>query len=781
MFINFISGLHVLKINKRTSDHSERVKNVLTHLKQNWNIEIMGILNDDDYMIHIPKRVLHDEYLFNTFNIFKYDYKSTTIINRSNTCKIFSYDVSKVREFLQSNPNQVQFIQDDEKESHFLKVNFTQSVFKNLFLKKLENTNFLDIYFVECLENPKTHNVYSLNDIFGYVYLDQEKEVFDYGKGKIVSMIDTGLDVKHCIFKDINNPVTYINLNKANYHEMASHNQLSTHNRIVSYNSFKYAHHPEDNTDDTDLPKGHGTFTSGSLLYGSYNDNCVDNKFFNKAKILFIDVFNGEKGDKSLSFPNSIYWVLDYIQQSGSFVVSCSWGVPFNGYTHMAFEMDKFIRLNDQMTIVVAAGNDGPDLKTLGSPAVAKNVITVGASSNTLESYLQYASKTKEGEKLFSYDHIKSNPHNYASDCVPDFSSRGPTFDGRIKPDFVAPGSYVYSASATNGSESINREFTLMRGTSMVPPLVINSLMKVEDILKSVHFISRPSNTLKKAILINFSSPIHGVTQKTNYKAGKLTYSEESRDLNQHDLGHGKLNLLDFFLGHFNHYSGAFSTCTKPISLCAVFPFDQLNFMITMVYDDIPALPFSEKVLINNLNLRIHHFDIRGNLMFIHNGNNVNDTDDINNVEKINFAAFGGERIRVTIAPKGIINIFSLVDTLQRYSLVWNSNFKLTSCEDECLESDLLYQCFNKYGELGHHRCEPFDNYTLTGIYNSSCTVVRTQPEVNFHKRELNKIPEQKKKRKRKMSSNEALFNILIFFFVFGLVFGLGSVIKNLI
>lgn len=92
--------------------------------------------------------------------------------------------------------------------------------------------------------------------------------------------------------------------------------------------------------------------------------------------------------------------------------------------------------------IVVAAGNDGPDPNTIGSPGVCENVITIG-------------SMTKEG-------------------FVSEFSSRGPTPDGRIKPDFIAPGEDVFSGvSRGTLMDFVDKPitgFSALSGTSMATP-----------------------------------------------------------------------------------------------------------------------------------------------------------------------------------------------------------------------------------------------------------------------------------------------------------------------
>jgi len=103
------------------------------------------------------------------------------------------------------------------------------------------------------------------------------------------------------------------------------------------------------------------------------------------------------------------------------------------------------------VVVVTAAGNRGfnklasPDDGAVGDyrfisitdPGNAEHVITVGSTHRFM-------------------------PHNYG---VSYFSSRGPTGDGRRKPDLVAPGERIDSCAADNGFET-------MDGTSMAAPHV---------------------------------------------------------------------------------------------------------------------------------------------------------------------------------------------------------------------------------------------------------------------------------------------------------------------
>jgi serine protease AprX len=92
------------------------------------------------------------------------------------------------------------------------------------------------------------------------------------------------------------------------------------------------------------------------------------------------------------------------------------------------------------VVICAAAGNEGPEGKTIGSPGCARRVITVGATND--------------------------------NDQVARFSSRGPTADGRIKPDICFPGVGVIApqAAGTRLGTVIEDGYVAADGTSMATP-----------------------------------------------------------------------------------------------------------------------------------------------------------------------------------------------------------------------------------------------------------------------------------------------------------------------
>ncbi|MGH9818775.1 MAG: S8 family serine peptidase, partial [Pyrinomonadaceae bacterium] len=135
----------------------------------------------------------------------------------------------------------------------------------------------------------------------------------------------------------------------------------------------------------------------------------------------------------------------------GSRISSNSWGETTNSYNTDAQTYDALVRDaqpkgsdfpsagNQEMVIVFAAGNNGKfGLNTVSSPGTAKNVITVGASEN-VQSFLGAA------------DHCGiADPDSNSAFDIAAFSSRGPTSDGRTKPDVVLPGTHVSGSVAQN-------------------------------------------------------------------------------------------------------------------------------------------------------------------------------------------------------------------------------------------------------------------------------------------------------------------------------------------
>jgi subtilisin family serine protease len=100
--------------------------------------------------------------------------------------------------------------------------------------------------------------------------------------------------------------------------------------------------------------------------------------------------------------------------------------------------------------VVASAGNEGPDPMTIDVPGNVPYVITVGALTD---------SKT---------------PYNGSDDRLASFSSTGPTYEGFVKPEMVAPGGHIaasmssssYLANIDPDSMHVAQQLFTMSGTS---------------------------------------------------------------------------------------------------------------------------------------------------------------------------------------------------------------------------------------------------------------------------------------------------------------------------
>lgn len=138
------------------------------------------------------------------------------------------------------------------------------------------------------------------------------------------------------------------------------------------------------------------------------------------------------------AFENAAKW--------GADIFSLSLGGDDEDYTTSPYHAVISNLTKQGKICVIAAGNSGPDPNTIGSPGSCPDALTVGAVS-------------------------------YPDGTLAEFSSLGPTLNGLIKPDCVAPGVDILSSTATASMIAAMQfmdgpRLACISGTSMATPHV---------------------------------------------------------------------------------------------------------------------------------------------------------------------------------------------------------------------------------------------------------------------------------------------------------------------
>ena len=265
-----------------------------------------------------------------------------------------------------------------------------------------------------------------------------------------------------------------------------------------------------------DDPDGHGTHVAGSVLGDGVSsaDGPVRGTA-PRARLVLQSVLDAHGGLNGLPDDLADLFLRPYKTDKAR-VHTNSWGSDgnFGVYDQQAHEVDDFVFRNRDLLICFAAGNDGRDGNANGQidpnsvtpPGTAKNCLTVGASENLRPNFKDTYGDGWPSDfpaKPIKIDLLANNPEGMAA-----FSSRGPTNDGRIKPDVVAPGTYILSTrSRVTQSKgwglSDDPLYMFDGGTSMATPLVAGCVAVVRAHLRTQLGMKKPSAALLKAALIN--------------------------------------------------------------------------------------------------------------------------------------------------------------------------------------------------------------------------------------------------------------------------------------
>lgn len=280
---------------------------------------------------------------------------------------------------------------------------------------------------------------------------------------------------------------------------------------------------------DASDPNGHGTHVAGSILGDGSASGGAVRGMAPAARLVFQSVLDAQ--GKLGGLPWDLNDLFDEAYKAGARIHNNSWGASTaSRYAFNSLEADEFVDAHRDMALVIAAGNEGTaaapfsskkgyvDWLSIGSPATAKNAITVGAS-RTDRATGGYAAFTWGAQWPSDYpdspifgELISGDP-----ECMAAFSSRGPCDDNRIKPDVVAPGTDIVSAKSSRaplrnfwGSyPGHSNHYAYMGGTSMAAPIVSGCLALIRQyyVDQRTH---EPSAALLKATLVNSTRRLTG-------------------------------------------------------------------------------------------------------------------------------------------------------------------------------------------------------------------------------------------------------------------------------
>ncbi len=422
--------------------------------------------------------------------------------------------------------------------------------------------------------------------------------------------------------------------------------------RIVAINDWPGASAPgcwdayPDGSGDPD--NGHGTHVAGSAV-SSGDGSGIGRGTAPGASLVFqsvedfIDIApacGGGSGYYLIGLPLDAYELPLEAYGDGARVHSNSWGTDDAGaYNADSSAFDAFVWDYPDMSVVVAAGNAGQDLNgdgvvdpgSIGSPATAKNVIAVGASENirpggfpcdgvgavspfTDCAGLGSTNDTGVWSDLgFADAPLATDPMEGNAGQTASFSSRGPTADGRIKPDVVAPGTWILSTYSDLFQEGYDGSpnpvtglfqtdgwgypydafYKYNSGTSMSAPLVAGAAAVIREYFE-VEWSHDPSAALVKAMIINSAVDM----------ADENNDGADDNDLpipNIHE-GWGRVDLAEAVDGDRLWFDSAAAETglhtTYRVTVAGGAP-----LKVTLVWSDYPVAPGSTSTLVNDLDM----------------------------------------------------------------------------------------------------------------------------------------------------------------------------------
>jgi hypothetical protein len=295
-----------------------------------------------------------------------------------------------------------------------------------------------------------------------------------HGEGQVIAFLDTGVDYDSCYFAEPDGSRPPINT------RLDTNNVDLSRRKIVAYD-FLYSCDQYPNAfgcDDPNDPKAydntaHGTLTAAAAVAKRdpfVFDHGDGDAPAAKAIVQDGGFIGGDNCSQRPGFgcPVDLTPILEQAYRQGARIHSNSWGdrqgtpaplpPPLANYSAGARDIDAFVWSHPDMLVVFNTGNFGsptglPPASSLSAPGDAKNTIQVGGTRDP----------SHTDDNVFSW-----------------FSLVGPTRDGRIKPDLVAP-AYATLANGDGDVSTNNCDVTIQAGTSYSSPALAGAAALVRQ------------------------------------------------------------------------------------------------------------------------------------------------------------------------------------------------------------------------------------------------------------------------------------------------------------
>jgi serine protease AprX len=165
---------------------------------------------------------------------------------------------------------------------------------------------------------------------------------------------------------------------------------------------------------------GHGTHVASTILSSRRSSSGKFVSVAPDASLVVVKAFKSNGGSTYADVIRGIAWVVWNKSRYNIRILNCSFSArPRSHYWEDPLDLAVMVAWYSGIVVVASGGNAGPEPQTVGVPGNVPYVITVGAMTDSFTA------------------------GNLEDDRLASFSSTGPTFEGFVKPDLVAPGGHI--------------------------------------------------------------------------------------------------------------------------------------------------------------------------------------------------------------------------------------------------------------------------------------------------------------------------------------------------